>query len=78
MGDSFFNHHRYAKDELKNQNRKRSEEFIKMKHSINSCKNILQLKGLSDILSNIKDDREYDVLLHYYEAMEKELELYSL
>lgn len=56
-------------------NKTRSKEFIKMKHSIESCTNYLQLKGVNEILPNISDHNEFLVLLHYLEAKERELNL---
>ena len=56
-------------------NQKRSPAFIRLKHSIESCTNIRQLKGIGNILQNIPDHNEFLALLAYYEAKEKELSL---
>lgn len=49
-----------------------------MKHSINSCTNLKQLKGVANILPNVLNHDEFLVLIQYYEAKEMELELNDL
>lgn len=56
-------------------NTRRSESFIKVKHSIESCTDIRQLKSASNFMHLIPDHKEFTVLLHYYEAKQAELEL---
>ena len=59
-------------------NIKRSPEFIKMKHSINSCTDYIQLEGMSRVLNNIPDNNEFLVLMDYYRAKQHELSLDTL
>ena len=59
-------------------NKKRSSDFIKMKHSIESCKRLIQLVGCSRMMTRIKNNAEYLVLLQYYEAKQAELNLNNL